>query len=88
MELKLLKEETDREKEKSLSAAEAARNNITEIASQRDAAKQEARDLERQLAAALADLELSRKDYERAVMSNEKLQSALESFCSSLTAPK
>jgi hypothetical protein len=80
MELKLLKEETDREKEKSLSAAEAARNNITEIASQRDAAKQEARDLERQLAAALADLELSRKDYERAVMSNENLQSALESF--------
>ncbi len=40
----------------------------------------EARDLERQLAAALADLELSRKDYERAVMSNENLQSALESF--------
>lgn len=80
MELKLLKEETDREKEKSLSAAEAARNNLTEIASQRDAAKQEARDLERQLAATLADLELSRKDYERAVLSNENLQSALESF--------
>lgn len=76
----MLKEETDREKEKSLSAAEAARSNLTELASQRDAAKQEVRDLERQLAAALADLELSRKDYERAVMSNENLQSALESF--------
>ncbi len=76
----MLKEETDREKEKSLSAAEAARSNLTELASQRDAAKQEVRDLERQLAAALADLELSRKDYERAVTSNENLQSALESF--------
>lgn len=80
MELKMLKEETDREKEKSQSAAEAARSNLAEISAQCDAAKQEASDLERQLAAALADLELSRADYERAVRSNENLQLALESF--------
>jgi len=76
----MLKEEKEREKEKSQSVAEAARTNLAGISAERDAAKQEVCDLERQLAAALADLDLARTDYERSITSNENLQLALEAF--------
>jgi hypothetical protein len=48
--------------------------------SERDAAKAKARDLEQQLAAAHADVELANTDRNRALMANENLQRALEDF--------
>jgi hypothetical protein len=80
MELQLLEEERQREKEFLQSAAEKTSGNYVQVVSERDAAKAKARDLEQQLAAAHADVELANTDRNRALMANENLQRALEDF--------
>jgi hypothetical protein len=80
MELQMLKEARDRDRAQIESTTSSASENQTKIASSRDAARAEAQDMERQLAATLADLELARADYNRAMLSSANLQRALEAF--------
>jgi hypothetical protein len=80
MELKMIKEARDRERFHRESAAVNAESSQAELEAERDAALSTARDLERQLMAVLADLEIARSDTERIMMANLNLQSALEAF--------
>jgi hypothetical protein len=80
MELKMLKEARDRERFHRESAAVNAESSQAELEAERDAALSTARDVERQLTAVLADLEIARSDMERITMANLNLQSALEAF--------
>ena len=51
-----------------------------ELVAERDVAMATVRDLERQLKAVLADLEMAKADADRITMANINLQSALEAF--------
>lgn len=76
----MLKEARDRERAQRESAAYNAESSQAELESERDAALSTARDVERQLAATRADLEMARADTDRIMMANVNLQSALEAF--------
>jgi hypothetical protein len=80
MELRMVKEERDRERAKSHHAVASASDNNTQLGEQRDEAMAEVDDLKRQLAAAMADLDVAKSDTERVMMANINLQGALESF--------
>ena len=76
----MLKEARDRERAHRESAAVNAESSQAELEAERDAALSTARDLERQLTATFADLEIARSDTERVMMANVNLQCALEAF--------
>jgi len=80
IELQLLREERDREKEKIESLKEAQSSNESNLTGERDAAKAAALDLEQRLAALQADLDLVKSDYERSIMANSNLEAAMEAF--------
>ena len=80
IELQLLREECDREKEKLESLKESQNNNESTLIAERDAAKANALDLEQRLTALQADLDLAKSDYERSVMASSNLQTAMEAF--------
>lgn len=80
MELRLLKEDRQRERAKSQSVAESASSNTAKLSSDRDAALAEANSLRQQLAAAQADIEIAQQDAARAQKASENLQMALESI--------
>ena len=80
MDLQMLEEERRREKEALESVTEKSTEDYTLAISQRDTARAEVQDLQQQLAAARADLDLANTDRNRALMANENLQTALESF--------
>lgn len=76
----MLKEARDRERAHRENAAVDAESNQAELVAERDVALSTARDLERQLKAALADLDIAKADADRIMMANVNLQSALEAF--------
>ena len=76
----MMKEDLVREQKKNKSAASSAESNSAQLEVERSAALASARDLEQQLAAALADVEVARADSARIMTANDNLQSALESF--------
>jgi hypothetical protein len=80
MELQLLEEERQREKALLSAANEKSSGDYVLVSSERDAAKAKARDLEQQLAAAHADVEIANADKNRALMASENLQRALEAI--------
>ena len=69
----MIKEARDRERFHRESAAVNAESSQAELEAERDAALSTARDLERQLMAVLADLEIARSDTERIMMDNLNL---------------
>ena len=76
----MLKEARERERLHRETAAVNAESSQAELEAESDAALSTARDLEHQLMAALADLEVARFDTERIMLGNSNLQSALEAF--------
>lgn len=80
MDLQMLEEERQREKAALESETEKSSGDYALAISQRDTARAELQDLQQQLAAARADLDLANTDRNRALMANENLQTALESF--------
>ncbi len=76
----MLEEERQREKAALESETEKSSEDYALAISQRDTARAELQDLQQQLAAARADLDLANTDRNRALMANENLQTALESF--------
>lgn len=76
----MLKEARDRERAHRENAAVDAESNQAELLAERDVAMATVRDLERQLKAALADLDIAKADADRITMANVNLQSALEAF--------
>ena len=80
LELRMLKEELERERAKSQNAVASASNNNQVLEEERDAALALVGDYKQQLAATSADLDIVRADYQRTTMANNNLQAALESF--------
>jgi flagellin-like hook-associated protein FlgL len=80
MELRMLKEENEREKARAHNVALSAESNSAQLLSERDEMNAKINDLRLQLAAALADVEVARSDAERIMMANGNLQAALEAF--------
>lgn len=76
----MLKEARDRERAHRQNAAVDAESNQAELLAERDVAMATVRDLERQLKAVLADLEMAKADADRITMANINLQNALEAF--------
>lgn len=80
MELRLLKEDRDRERVKSQSVATSAETSTVQLSTERDTALAELSTLRQQMAAAQADVEISHQDALRAQQASENLQMALESI--------
>lgn len=80
IELQLLREERDREKEKLENLKETQNSNESTLIAERDAAKANALDMEQRLAALQADLDIAKSDYERSIMASSNLQSVMEAF--------
>lgn len=80
MEITMLKEECDRERTKNATVAVNAESSQAELESERDAALALTRDLENQMNAVLADLEVARSDTSRVMTANVNLQNALEAI--------
>ena len=80
MEIRMLQEDLDRERNKNQSVAASAESNYVQIQSERDAALATARELKSQMEALRADLHVAKADYDRIVQANTNLQQALESF--------
>jgi hypothetical protein len=80
MELRMHKEAQEFHMVQSQSAAQSAETNTVQLISARDAALSQVQDLQRQLSAATADLEIARADTDRAVLGNQNLQLALEAI--------
>jgi dGTP triphosphohydrolase len=80
MEMQLLEEERRREKALLQSVNEESSENFIQVSSERDAAKAQVQDLEQQLAAAHADVEIANSDKNRALLASENLQRALEAI--------
>ena len=74
----MLKEARDQDLHKIQTTVESASTTHNKIASERDAYKSQTADLQQQLIALQADLELSQSDYQRTLQSFENLQKALE----------
>jgi len=79
-EIQQLKNSKDREQASIASKVEDAESNNATLQADRDAAFANVRDLEHQLAAALADAEVAKCDTERIMKGNSNLNRALESF--------
>jgi hypothetical protein len=80
MELRMLKEDHNREKEKIQTVAASAESNTAQLEMERDEALAKVHDLQIQLSAALADCDVAKSDTERIIQANTNLQSALEAF--------
>ena len=80
MELQMLEEERLREKSALESAQDKTSEDYAQVLNERDAANATVRNLEQQLVAARADLELAHTDRDRAVTANDNLTMALEAF--------
>lgn len=80
MELRLLKEEKERERAKNHSLTAAAQGSTAQLEEERDRALAEVQDLGQLLKATVADLGIARADTERIMMARDNLQAALESF--------
>lgn len=76
----MLKEDYQREKAKKNSVTASAESNTAQLEGERDEALAEVHDLQQQLGAALADVEVARSDTNRVMTGNNNLQSALEAF--------
>lgn len=76
----MLKEARDRERANRQNAAVDAESSQAELLAERDVALSTARDIERQLTATLADLDIAKADADRIMMANVNLQNALEAF--------
>ena len=76
----MLKEEKERDTVRIQSAAASAASASGQLENERDALKAEVQDLQRQLAAAVADVGIAKSDTERVMTANANLQSALEAF--------
>ena len=76
----MLQEERDRVRAQKKSVTESAQTNTAKIASDRDSALAECRDLQQQLTATLADLNVAQADTARGVTASGNLQYALEAF--------
>ncbi len=76
----MVKEAYERERALTHSAAQSLESNHAQAEAERDAAMAEMKNLQQQLAAALADVNVSRSDAERIMMANSNLQNALEAF--------
>jgi chromosome segregation ATPase len=80
MELRMLKEQSDREKAKIQHVAASAESSTAQLEAERDGALAKVHDLELQLKAARGDIDLAKLDTERVMTANNNLQSALEAF--------
>lgn len=80
MELTLVREERDRERAKNHSMVQSTESSNAQLETERDSALAEARDVQQQLTAALADLDVAKADQERILTANNNLQAALEAF--------
>ena len=80
IEMQLLKEERDREAQKASTLKESKETNQATLSAERDAAKAEVIDLQQQLAALQADLEVTKADRTRAINVTTNLQVAMEAF--------
>jgi len=80
MEIQVLKEQHAREKERIIAESESNTSMQSQLANERDAANAKALDLEQQIAALRADLDIVKSDYSRALEANHNLQSALEAM--------
>jgi chromosome segregation ATPase len=80
LEIQKLKDEKDRESAEIQSKADNLETNKSAVQADLDAALATIRDLEHQLSAASADIEVAKADMQRAMLGNENLSRALESF--------
>ncbi|GAX28846.1 hypothetical protein FisN_20Lh142 [Fistulifera solaris] len=80
LELRMLREDRDRDLAKIQSVAETTSATSAQLESERAALIAEVHDLKRQLTAARADIDLARADTERVITANANLQHALEAF--------
>lgn len=78
--LKKLENERVLEKAQKESAMSSAASNQANVEAERDAALAHCRDLDHQLTAALADVEVARADTDRALLGNANLNKALAAF--------
>lgn len=76
----MLKEDHSREKAKIQTVAASAESSTVQLESERDEALAKVHDLQIQLSAAFADLQIAKSDAERIMQANVNLQSALEAF--------
>ena len=76
----MLKEDHSREKAKVQQYSASAESNTAQLEAERDEAMAKLRDMQLQLSAALADVEVARSDTERVMKANNNLQAALEAF--------
>ena len=80
MELRMLKEDHNREKAKVQQFSASAESNNAQLETERDEALAKLRDIQLQLSAALADVDVARLDTDRVMKANNNLQAALEAF--------
>lgn len=80
MELRLLREEHNREKARVKNVAASAESSTAQLETERDTARAQVQDLQLRLSAALADVGVANADAERAMLANSNLQAALEAF--------
>jgi GRAB domain/GRIP domain len=80
MELRMLKEDHNREKAKIQTVAASAESSTAQLESERDEALSKVHDLQLQLSAAIADIDVAKSDVQRIMIANGNLQAALESF--------
>ena len=76
----MLKEDHSREKAKVQNVAASAESNNYHLESERDEALASVHDLQLQLSATLADVDVAKADAERVMIGNTNLQAALEAF--------
>jgi chromosome segregation ATPase len=80
MELRMLKEDHSREKAKIQTVAASAESSTAQLEAERDEALAKVHDLQLQMAAATADVDLAKSDAQRILIANTNLQAALEAF--------
>lgn len=76
----MVKEERDRERMKNQTVVQSAESSTAQLEEERNTARARVQDLERQLRAMAADLEIAKADTQRVTTANLNLQNALESF--------
>jgi hypothetical protein len=76
----MLKEDHEQQRIRNENATASVENNAAQLQEELDAALSQVFDLQQQLAAAMADVEIARSDTDRVMMANNNLQHALEAF--------
>ena len=76
----MLKEDHNREKAKVQNVSASAQSSTAQLEAERDEAIAKVQDMQLQLSAALADVDVARSDTERVMTANNNLQAALEAF--------